>query len=119
MPNNLGNKQTMADNIIYYMKQKGKTRADLCKDLGFKYTTIVGWITAKKYPRIDKIEILAKYFGVSKADLIEERTASPDIKSPVVTDEALEAAMRISQLRAENRKRMLDYLGLLESQENK
>ena len=27
---------------------------------------------AKKYPRIDKIEILANYFGILKSDLIEE-----------------------------------------------
>ena len=26
-----------------------------------------------KYPRIDKIELLAKYFGIQKSDLIEEK----------------------------------------------
>jgi repressor LexA len=30
-------------------------------------------LKAKKYPRIDKIELLANYFGISKSDLIENR----------------------------------------------
>ncbi len=69
----LGNKQTMADNILYYMNINNKTRNDLCRDLGFKYTTLTGWLTAEKYPRIDKIEMMANYFGITKADLVEER----------------------------------------------
>ena len=69
----LGNKQIMAENILYYMNQHEKNRNDLCRDLGFKYTTVTGWITAEKYPRIDKIELMANYFGVSKSDLVEKR----------------------------------------------
>ena len=69
----LGNKQIMADNILYYMNLNNKTRNDLCHDLGFKYTTLTGWLTAEKYPRIDKIEMMANYFGITKADLVEER----------------------------------------------
>ena len=69
----LGNKKVMADNILYYMSLHNKTRNDICKDLGIKYTTLTGWITAEKYPRIDKIEMLANYFGISKADLVEKR----------------------------------------------
>ena len=69
----LGNKQIMADNILYYMNLNNKTRNDLCHDLGFKYTTLTGWLTAEKYPRIDQIEMMANYFGITKADLVEER----------------------------------------------
>ena len=72
--NNLGNKKTMADNLAYYMEEKNVTRVDVCRDLSLKYTTLTGWLTAKKYPRIDKIELLAHYFGITKADLVEERT---------------------------------------------
>ena len=31
------------------------------------------WINGKKYPRIDRIEIMADYFGIQKSDLIEEK----------------------------------------------
>lgn len=80
--NNLGNKETMAENIQYYLDLNGKERNDLCRDLGFKYTTVSNWLQGVKYPRIDKIEIMARYFGVSKADLVEKRTEnSPPLAS--------------------------------------
>ena len=71
--NNLGNKETMAENIKYYMKKYNKSRMQICEDLGFRYSTFTEWINAKKYPRIDKIEMMANYFGISKADLVEDR----------------------------------------------
>lgn len=72
--NNLGNKETMAENIQYYLDLHHKDRSDLCKDLGFKYTTVSNWLQGVKYPRIDKIELMARYFGISKADLVEKRS---------------------------------------------
>ena len=71
--NNLGNKETMAENIQYYLDLRHKDRNDLCRDLGFKYTTVSNWLQGTKYPRIDKIELMARYFGITKADLVEKR----------------------------------------------
>ena len=69
----LGNKAVMAENIKYYMNLHNKTRAEVCKDLGFAYSTFSEWLNAKKYPRIDKIEMMANYFHISKADLVERQ----------------------------------------------
>ena len=82
MSGSLGNKRTMANNIKRFMDEKGVTRRDLCDKLGFKYSTVTDWINAEKYPRIDKIEAMANFFGVSKADLVEP--AEP--QKPVLTD---------------------------------
>lgn len=71
---NSENKKTVADNIKYQMALKGVTNKELCNDLGFKYTTFLDWINSKTFPRIDKIEIMANYFGCLKSDLIEEQT---------------------------------------------
>lgn len=71
----LGNKRIMSHNIQFYMNKNKKTRNDLCKDLGIKYTTLADWINGKTYPRIDKIELLARYFNISKADLVEDHSA--------------------------------------------
>lgn len=68
----LGNKEIMAHNIKKYMKKKGVSSADVCRALNFKTNTFSNWITAKIYPRIDKIEMLAEYFGISKAALVED-----------------------------------------------
>lgn len=68
----LGNRAIMAENIQRLMERAGKTRTEVCEDLGLKYTTFADWINGKTYPRIDKIELMAKYFGVSKSDLVEK-----------------------------------------------
>ena len=70
----LGNKEIMANNIQYYMNKYQKTRQDMCDALGVKYTTFTDWVKGNSYPRIDKIELMANYFGISKADLVEERS---------------------------------------------
>lgn len=67
------NKTIIANNIQYYMDKTGKKRKELCMDLDIKYSTLSEWLQGKKYPRIDKIEKLADYFGVQKSDLIEEQ----------------------------------------------
>lgn len=74
------NKQIMADNIKYYMDQKHKTRIQMCQDLDLHYTTLTDWINGNKYPRIDKIEKMAHYFKISKADLVEQRSGRNDLE---------------------------------------
>ncbi|MFM0878904.1 XRE family transcriptional regulator [Streptococcus suis] len=70
----LGNKEVMSKNLKFYMDKKGVDRNQLCADLDLKYMTVSDWINAKTYPRIDKIELLANYFGINKSDLIEEKS---------------------------------------------
>nr|WP_216682590.1 helix-turn-helix transcriptional regulator [Enterococcus innesii] len=72
----LGNKEVMAKNLSYYMQKNNVTRNKLSDDLGISYTTIRDWVKAKTYPRIDKIELLANYFGIDKSDLVEEKSIS-------------------------------------------
>ncbi|MCO4330261.1 helix-turn-helix domain-containing protein [Staphylococcus hyicus] len=86
----LGNKQVMAKNISRLMKENNVGRKKLSDDLKVKYTTLSDWINAKTYPRIDKIELLADYFSVSKADLVEDKEREaletlPVKKIPVVS----------------------------------
>lgn len=66
------NKEIMAKNIRKYMEYKGVNSTEVCSALNFKHNTFSNWINAKIYPRIDKIEMLAQYFGISKAALVED-----------------------------------------------
>ena len=68
----LGNKEIIAKNIRHYMSLYNVTQTEICNTLGFKMPTFSDWINARTYPRIDKIELLANYFGISKSDLVED-----------------------------------------------
>ena len=70
----IGNKEVFSKNLKYYIERSGKDRRELSKIWGFPYSTVTEWINGKKYPRIDRIEIMANYFGILKSDLIEEKT---------------------------------------------
>ena len=75
---NIGNKQTMAKNLAYYVERSGRTQKELAEVAGVAASTFNDWMKGKKYPRIDKIEKLADYFGVLKSDLIEEKEKPTD-----------------------------------------
>ena len=69
----LGNKDILSKNLRYYIDRSGKDRRQLAEIWGVPYSTLTGWVNAQKYPRIDKIEIMADYFGILKSDLIEDK----------------------------------------------
>ena len=69
---NLGNKQVFAKNLAYYVEKSGRDQKEVAEVVGVAPSTFNEWMKAKKYPRIDKIEMLANYFGILKSDLIEE-----------------------------------------------
>ncbi len=75
--NDLGNKSVMAANIKRLMRKKGINAKELSKALGEPYSTVLSWAKGDYYPRIDKIEKMADYFGCLKSDLIEEKQNNP------------------------------------------
>ena len=79
----IGNKQVLAKNLSYYVERSGRTQKELAEVVGVAASTFNDWVKGKKYPRIDKIEILANYFGILKSDLIEEK------EKPTAADDGL------------------------------
>lgn len=69
----LGNKAIMSKNLRRIMSERKVSAKELSKALDFPYTTLLSWLKADNYPRIDKIEAMANYFGIQKSDLIEEK----------------------------------------------
>jgi repressor LexA len=70
----IGSKDVIGKNLTYYVERSGKTQKELAEIVGVAPSTFNDWLRGKKYPRIDKIEILADYFGILKSDLIERKS---------------------------------------------
>lgn len=99
-------KEVFAKNLKYYMESRDKTQKELAEIVGVSAPTMNDWIKGKKFPRIDKIEILANYFGILKSDLIEEKTVEhreKQQKNSILTD--LTIRMRTDE----------DFFSLIES----
>ena len=78
----IGNKEIFARNLKYYLEQTGKTQKEIADYLHVNPSSVNDWIKAKKYPRIDKIEMLSIYFGILKSDLIEEKGINKSLPQP-------------------------------------
>lgn len=71
---NSWSKEVFAKNLQYYLNISGKTQKEVAQEVGVSAPTMSDWVSGKKYPRIDKIELLAKQFGILKSDLIENKS---------------------------------------------
>jgi repressor LexA len=82
----MDNKNVFASNLKRYMEVKGKTRNDISEALGISYFTVSDWVNGKKYPRMDKVEMLANYFGIQKSDLIEIKVENNSPEEPELSE---------------------------------
>lgn len=67
-------KEILSKNIKKLLERKGKTQTDMAKELNLKESTVSSWVNAAKYPRRDKIELMADYFNVSPSDITDEKS---------------------------------------------
>lgn len=119
----MDNKNIFAANLKRYMEINKKSRKEVSDALGVSYYTFTDWVNGKKYPRMDKVEKLANYFGILKSDLIEEKTEEHrqmqeknDIISDVVIRMQTDAEFMsvVSSLYKADRKKLLGILNLLD-----
>ena len=92
------NKKVFARNLNYYLTIRGKTQNDLVRDLEITASTVSDWANGKKYPRVDKMQMLADYFGILKSDLTEEHQES-ELTDDIELQEYLEELKNRSEMR--------------------
>lgn len=84
MSNSQELKNIMSKNIKKNLKKMGKSQTDLAKDLNLPEMTVSNWVNAKTYPRVDKIQMMADYFGLQyRSDLTEDK---PDNIYPATSE---------------------------------
>ena len=65
-------KRIFSRNLRHYMSLNNKEQVDLINDLGLNKSAVSTWCNGTRLPRMDKVDLLAKYFNVTRSDLIEE-----------------------------------------------
>ena len=68
----LGNKDVFSRNLRRYLESSGKTQREVAAHIGVSNGTFCDWVNGRLYPRMDKIQKLAEYFGIKKSDLVED-----------------------------------------------
>ena len=68
---NLGNNEILAKNLKKYIEKANVSQIDVARAVGVTKGTFCDWMKCRSYPRMDKIQLLAEYFGVQKSDLVD------------------------------------------------
>lgn len=79
-------KEVFSKNLQMYMERSGKTQKEMAEMMGVTAPTFHEWVKGKKFPRIDKVQKLADYFGILKSDLIEEKQEEKPANDDGLTD---------------------------------
>ncbi len=85
-------KKIFSTNLNKYMELNDKSQIDLVNDLGFNKSAVSTWCNGTRLPRMDKVETLAKYFGIKRSDLIEDKSDNQEEDNYYLDEEARELA---------------------------
>ena len=72
-------KKVFQKNLLKYLSSRNKTQREVADAIHVSPQTFNTWCQGIAVPRMEKLQLLADYFQISKADLIEEKseTAEP------------------------------------------
>ena len=73
----LYDRMLFADNLMRLIKQNNEKQTDIAKLLNVSKSTVSAYCSGSQMPRIDKIEQLARHFGVTRGELLGEEAAPP------------------------------------------
>lgn len=104
-------KKIFSKNLRYYMELNQKEQIDIINDLGFNKSSVSTWCNGTRLPRMDKVDALAKYFGINRSDLIEERKNNTSISSFIQCQTKDEETLVLSyrELNNINKKKCMMY----------
>lgn len=104
-------KKIFSKNLRYYMVLNQKEQIDIINDLGFNKSSVSTWCNGTRLPRMDKVDALAKYFGINRSDLIEERKNNTSISSFIQCQTKDEETLVLSyrELNNTNKKKSVTY----------
>lgn len=71
--NGIYDKQILAKNLMHQLEIHGEKQIALARLLNVSKSTISAYCAGTQVPRMDKLEVLAKHFGVTLAELLEEK----------------------------------------------
>ena len=80
----MSNRDIFSRNLRHQMELHNRSRQDISDALGISYFTVTSWVNGSKYPRMNKVEQLAKYFGILISDLVEEKVTEEKEKDNAI-----------------------------------
>ena len=71
-------REIFVENLTRLMRERGIEQSDIVAALGFTASTVSDWVNGKKYPRVDRMQMLADFFGVPMSVLTIQQSPNRD-----------------------------------------
>lgn len=91
-------KKIFSKNLNYYMNLRGKEQTDIINDLSINKSAISSWCLGTRLPRMNKVELLANYLGISVSDLLEGSCEDNNYFEFVSEDDAMYPLLDIGDI---------------------
>lgn len=75
-------REIFSKNLTHYLEINGYKQADLARHMKVSTATTAKWCTGQAIPRIDKIQSICNWLGVSKSDLLDPNDHNAVIDRP-------------------------------------
>lgn len=62
--------RVVAKNLKRLAYQTGKSQVEISKELGINNATLSAWMNGTRIPKIEKIDMLADYFNVTRNEIM-------------------------------------------------
>ena len=72
-------REIFSKNLTHYLEINGYKQADLARHMKVSTATTAKWCTGQAIPRIDKIQSICNWLGVTKSDLLDPHDANDSI----------------------------------------
>lgn len=97
METKINNRDIFTKNLRLLMAKHSKSQKEVSTAIGVSCPTFSDWCNGKKYPRIEKMELLANYFGVTVSELVGKQgeEVSIDIAPRNIKNEVLDVIIRL------------------------
>ena len=102
----LGSKEIFSRNFNRYLEASGKLGTDVARYVGVSSGTISDWKFGRAYPRMDKVQLIAEFFGIQKSDLVNDVT----VVKEVISDEDQKVLDKFHQVPKEKREFVLSMI---------
>ena len=101
------------------LKEKGVKTADVCRATGLKAPTFSDWKKGKSAPNVDKLILIAEYFGVSVAylrtgkEIDNKELARIDVELSKQDIETKNYMLKFAKLEIEKKKQIMSLIDML------
>lgn len=62
--------EIFSKNLNRYLEKSRRTQKEIAEAVGVSPAAFNWWVKGNRYPRMDKVEMLAEYFGCALVDLV-------------------------------------------------